>query len=184
MYRMHRAAPVATAAGTRQDDEAVRAMDGLRRLVRALHVSLHASQREHGLSVAQLFVLRQIALAPGLSIQELGERTRTAQSSVSEVVARLVRQGHVRRDASPSDRRRAELRLTPRGEATLANAPRTMQERLIDGFDSLADDEQRALVRGLDAWLAAAGLSDVPASMFLEPTEPTEQRGEYTDATR
>src|SRR5688500_3244362 len=101
------------------DAEAARVMDALRRIVRALRVSTHASERDLGVSAAQLFVLRQLALAPRQSIGELATRTRTSQGSVSEVVSRLVAHGFVERHTAESDRRRAELSPTTEGRAVL-----------------------------------------------------------------
>jgi DNA-binding MarR family transcriptional regulator len=146
-------------------------MDGLRRLVRVLHVASRASERDLGVSAAQLFVLRQLALAPGQSLTDLAAATRTGQSSVSEVVTRLVKRGLVERRASAVDRRRAELALTDKARALLERAPGTVQERLIAGFARLDAAQRRALADGMDAWLASAGLSGEPATFFFEPTD-------------
>jgi DNA-binding MarR family transcriptional regulator len=143
-------------------------MDALRRLVRALHVSTHALERELGLSAAQLFVLRQLAVTPRASLGEIAARARTSQGSASDVVTVLVRRGLVARDRARDDRRRAELTLTPQGRAILARAPVTVQEQLIAGYERLDAAEQRALVDGLEAWLAASGLDGIPSTMFFE----------------
>lgn len=149
-------------------NNAAPAMDALRRLVRALHVSTHALEREFGLSAAQLFVLRQLAVTPRASLNEVAARARTSQSSASEVVAILVRRGLVARDRARDDRRRAELTLTAQGRAVLARAPMTVQEQLIAGFERLDADERRALIDGLESWLAESGLENVPSTMFFE----------------
>src|SRR3954449_11206732 len=65
-------------------------MDAIRRIVRVLRVSSRAAEKQGGLSGAQLFVLHKLADAPALSLNELADRTRTHQSSVSVVVQRLV----------------------------------------------------------------------------------------------
>jgi DNA-binding MarR family transcriptional regulator len=143
-------------------------MDSLRRVVHALRVATGASEREFGLSGAQLFVLRQLSLAPGQSLSDLASRTRTTQSSISEVVARLVRRGLVARAASKQDRRRAELTLTPEGQALLANAPETIQERLLRGLDVLGPRDRKALADQLESWLAASELEDMPPTLFFE----------------
>src|SRR6478672_9755222 len=87
-------------------NDAARAMDSLRRVVHALRVATRASERAFGLSAAQLFVLRQLSVEPGQSLRDLAQRTRTTQSSISEVVARLVQRGFVTRESSKEDRRR------------------------------------------------------------------------------
>ena len=153
------------------DPYAARTMDALRRIVRALRVSTHLSERDLGVSAAQLFVLRQLALAPRQSVGELATRTRTSQGSVSEVVSRLVARGLVERNTAESDRRRAELSPTQEGHAVLARASETVQERLLAGLARMSDTDRRTLADGMDAWLASAGLAEIPATMFFEPAD-------------
>ena len=148
--------------------DASRAMDSLRRVVHALRVATRASERAFGMSAAQLFVLRQLAAAPGQSLSDLARRTRTTQSSISEVVARLVERGLVTREPSPDDRRRAELMLTPSAHALLVNAPETLQERLLRAFDELDADQRRALADGMETWFKRAGLDTMSAPFFFE----------------
>ena len=148
-----------------------RAMDGLRRIVHALHLGTSTSERAVGLSSAQLFVLRQLHAVSEQSLGDLARRTRTTQSSVSEVVARLVRRGLVARERSSRDRRRAVLTLTAAGSALVAIAPETVQDRLVAGFGRLDPDTQRMLAEAIEAWLAASGLADVRAKFFFEPND-------------
>ncbi len=61
-------------------------LDAIRRIVQALRESSRAAEKRVGLSGAQLFVLQTLGESPGLSLNELAERTRTHQSSVSVVV--------------------------------------------------------------------------------------------------
>lgn len=137
------------------------AMESIRRLVRALRTSSAESERDFGLSAAQLFALRQIASQPHQSMSELAKRTLTSQSSVSEVITRLVDRGFVSREISARDRRRAELALTDTGERLLAKVPETIQEQLAAGFDRLTPIQQAGLAGGLEAWLAESGLGEV-----------------------
>jgi DNA-binding MarR family transcriptional regulator len=149
-----------------------RAMDGLRRLVHALHAGTRASERAVGLSSAQLFVLRHLQGDPEQSLGDLARRARTTPSSVSEVVARLVKRGLVARNASATDRRRAVFTLMPAGRALLATAPETVQERLVAGFGRLPPTMQRAVAESVERWLAASGLAAVAPTFFFEPNDP------------
>jgi len=150
------------------DEATLRVMDGLRRVVRALSASARGLPRDGGVSGAQRFVLRQIAAAPGLSVGELATRTLARQSTVSEVVARLVTGGLVARRASATDARQSELTLTARGRRAIAAAELTAQERLAAGLAALPAARREVLADGLEAWLVAAGLAEVPATMFFE----------------
>jgi MarR family transcriptional regulator, lower aerobic nicotinate degradation pathway regulator len=149
-------------------EDAERAMNALRRLVRALRVSTAAVKRTSGISGAQLFVLRELAERPGQSLRDLIARTLTSQSTVSEVVAGLVEARLVNRQAAPQDGRRAVLRPTPAGRALLRAAPPTVQADLVDGLRRISPGSLSALADGLEQWLAAAGLAAVPPTMFFE----------------
>src|SRR5690349_23944856 len=96
-----------------------RSMNALRSIVRALRINTRAIELKMGISLAQLFVLQQLAERPASSLNELAERTATHQSSVSVVVRRLVERGLVSRTSSSSDRRRIEIAVTPAGRALL-----------------------------------------------------------------
>jgi DNA-binding MarR family transcriptional regulator len=146
-----------------------RAMDGLRRLVRALRSSNIESERRTGITTAQLFVLKHIAEHPGGSLGDVAARTLTTQSTASEVVARLVTRGLVSRKPAADDRRRVVLSATADGRHVLSASSPTVQERLIDAISQLPGNQQEAIAVGLTAWLDAAGFGELAASMFFEP---------------
>jgi DNA-binding MarR family transcriptional regulator len=143
-------------------------MDALRTLVRALRVSTQAVERDRGISGAQLFVLQQLAAAPAGSVNELAERTRTHQSSVSTVVSRLVARGLAARAPAEDDARRVEVRITPEGLGILRDAPPTLQARMVDALARLPAAQVQALADGLAALVREAGMQELPASFFYE----------------
>jgi len=153
---------------------AVRAMDGLRRLVRVLRSANSDTHRLAGITSAQLFVLRSIAEHPGLSLDDVVRRTLTTQSTVSEVVARLVARGLVSSEPARNDRRRVALRVTPHGERLIAESGLPIQDTLITALRSLPVPQQEAIADGLAAWLTAANLAGVVPSMFFESDESGE----------
>lgn len=147
------------------------ALDALRRIVQGLRLSAAQAERQTGLTGAQLFVLQQLAEAPGQSLNELARRTRTHQSSVSTVVTRLVGRGLVSRRRADGDGRRLVLELTMEGQKLLGGAPETAQSRLIAALDRLPRPALRALVANLDSVAASLGLDTGPAPLFFEPSE-------------
>ena len=151
------------------------AMDGLRRIVRALRQADVKSRARGGITSAQLFVLRQLTHERDASIGDICRATLTSQSSVSEVVARLEAKALLRRTRASGDSRRAELSLTEAGRKLLEQSPPPFQEKLASALRRLSPDEQQSLVRGMTAWLREAGIHDAPATMFFEPdtTEST-----------
>jgi MarR family transcriptional regulator, lower aerobic nicotinate degradation pathway regulator len=153
---------------SRQRDETQAALDGIRRIVHALRESSRWAERNLGLSGAQLFVLQKLAESPAVSVNELAERTRTHQSSVSAVVTRLVSRGLVRRVRSGVDRRSVELSLSPSGVRVAARAPDVPQERLIRGIEQLAVARRRQLASALTELAQALDTAGRAPSMFFE----------------
>jgi DNA-binding MarR family transcriptional regulator len=148
-------------------------MNALRRIVRSLRNAGAESEAALGVTPAQLFVMRVIAKEETLTVGELAARTATAQSSVSEVVARLLARGHVVRRKSSIDRRRTEISLSESGRALIDRAPQTVQETLLAAFARLPVECQRDIATGLRSWVEEAGFGRVEATMFFEPTLET-----------
>jgi DNA-binding MarR family transcriptional regulator len=84
-----------------------------------------------------LRVLREIDTAGTVTVTELARRTATAQSSVSEVVARLAARGLVERRRSEADHRRSEISLSDEGRALFARVSETVQQRLLHALARL-----------------------------------------------
>ena len=156
------------APDTKDHSPESRALDALRKFVRAIGGAARTAETSTGLSGAQLFALRQISSSPGMHLGELAERTMARQSSVSELVGRLVERGLVSRVPGTNDARQVTLSLTAKGKRAIKDSHETAQERLISALESIPRVKKLALAEGLEAWLAAAGLEDVPATMFLE----------------
>ncbi len=146
-------------------------LDAVRQLVRSLRLSAREAERRTGLSMAQLFVLQQLAEEPDLSLGELARRTFTDRSSVSVVTSRLVRAGLVARTRSPEDARRARLALTRRGSALLARAPRAGQERLIEAVGRMPMARRRHLGGLLKDLIYNMGAATEPPRLLFDDEE-------------
>jgi DNA-binding MarR family transcriptional regulator len=121
-----------------------------------------------GLTGAQLFVLHHLAEAPVLSLNDLAERTKTHQSSVSVVVQRLVDRGLIIRERSGSDARRVELTLTPAARGLLKKAPGAAQDRLIDAVQRMPPTSSRRLAGLLERLVHNLGADEGAAPMLFE----------------
>jgi DNA-binding MarR family transcriptional regulator len=147
-----------------------RSMNAVRSIVRALRINTRAIELKMGISLAQLFVLQQLAERSASSLNELAERTATHQSSVSVVVRRLVERGYVSRTSSSSDKRRIEIEVTPVGRALLTEAPTTIQTQLMTALQRMALGDQAALADLLERWLRDAKI-DIAAPPMLGEDE-------------
>jgi DNA-binding MarR family transcriptional regulator len=166
------------------DHEITAAMNGVRRIVRAIRLSSRASEKALGVSAAQLFVLQQLAERPDAapSIAQLASLTATDPSSVSVVVSRLAARGLCIRKASKADGRRAEVTITEAGTELLARSPQPLQSRMLDALTAMPAERRRALVDGLEELVIALGVTDQTASMFFEDEGERAEDGKWVGA--
>ncbi len=145
------------------------AVDAFRRILRELRVVARRTELATGLSAAQMFVLSAVDAAPGCSINDIAKTTMTDRSSVATIVDRLVETGHMTREASGDDRRRASIGLTARGRRTVSTAESPAPTALlIQGLEKLSPTRLRELARGLVALTTGMGVADRPAAMLFE----------------
>ena len=145
-----------------------RSMNAIRSIVRALRLNTRAIELKMGISLAQLFVLQQLAERSADSLNELAERTATHQSSVSVVVRRLVDRGFVSRTASTTDKRRIEIDVTPAGRTLLSGAPRTVSNELMSALQRLGRADRDSLADLLEQWLREAHIDLATPPMLGE----------------
>ena len=156
------------ASALAEDRAVARSMNAVRSIVRALRINTRAIELKMGISLAQLFVLQQLAERPASSLNELAERTATHQSSVSVVVRRLVERGYVSRTSSSTDKRRIEIEVTTVGRGLLAEAPTTIQTQLMDALRQMPGSDQSTLADLLEQWLRAARIDIATPPMLGE----------------
>lgn len=102
------------------------------------------------LTVTEWRVMAVLGRFPGLSANEVAERTAMDKVAVSRAVARLVQAGRLERAVAEDDRRRSVLRLSPAGRSLYDQVvPEVIAtERRL--FGTLDNDEQRQLIALLD----------------------------------
>jgi DNA-binding MarR family transcriptional regulator len=128
-----------------------------------------------GLGVTEWRVMAVLGREPGLSANQVAERTAMDKVAVSRAVARLTEAGRLTRDTHGGDRRRSVLALSEEGQRiyeTVAPMALAFEARLLEGFseedlallyrllDRLDADEIRA-----EAGLAAVAVVDANASL-------------------
>ncbi|MBU2168051.1 MAG: MarR family transcriptional regulator [Alphaproteobacteria bacterium] len=98
---------------------------------RALQLALDIYSREvgsDGLTQRQFAVLEAVSLRAGLTQTDLVKATGIDRSTLADLVARMAQRGLLSRERSTLDARAMAVRLTPEGEAALADArPRVVE---------------------------------------------------------
>jgi DNA-binding MarR family transcriptional regulator len=104
-----------------------------------------------------VLVLQQLGDSLALSLTELGDRTSTDRSSVTDVVERLVERRLARRVRDPRDARRAAISITPKGRALLRRTAQSPTAILITGLRGLTPSQLAVVGRSLDQLSRALG---------------------------
>lgn len=103
---------------------------------------------DDGLPLTWYDVLVQLSEADGhrLRMQELADRVLLSKSGVTRLVDRMERDGLVRREGCPDDRRGTFAELTPTGEQRLRTAAPTHLRGVQEHFTDLLDENEAAVL--------------------------------------
>ena len=103
--------------------------------------------RKTDLALADFDVLAQLARAGGaLRMTELADRALISRSGMTRRVARLVREGLVRRASADADARGVVVMLTDAGQSRLAESAPVHLREVSDLFIAKLDDHELAVL--------------------------------------
>ncbi|ALC17409.1 transcriptional regulator, MarR family [Desulfuromonas soudanensis] len=102
------------------------------------------------LTYNQYKTLLTIADREDCSLGDLARELGVAMSSASQMVERLVGQGVVHREQDAGNRRQLVIRLTPAGEALVAELQRGILAGYARILERLGDEEQELLVQSFE----------------------------------
>jgi DNA-binding MarR family transcriptional regulator len=117
-------------------------------------------------SPTQLRALTAVGRYGELNLSQLAEALGALPSSASRLCDRLEAAGLLTRDTGRANRRAVSLRLTPEGEALLAQARTSRQEQIAQVLAAMTPAARDELAEGLTAFQHAAepqGLPSAPA---------------------
>ncbi len=137
-----------------------RAGDALRDFYQRSHRLIDRIMTAQGASYARARVLTQISRAGWARSIDLAASFGHAPRTITEAIDGLERDGLVRRDPDPEDRRAKRISLTPAGEAAVKIAEASRSEYIKKVFGVLGADECEEIVRvvgKLNARLAELG---------------------------
>jgi DNA-binding MarR family transcriptional regulator len=143
---------------------------------------LDRALRPSGLSAEEFALYSAIRRDGGITPTDLASLLALPPTTVSSVVARLERRGHVRRDRHPGDGRSYRLRLTAAGQAAHAAAGALFAPVLgrVEAVLSLPPGQARAVLAAIDTAVRAA--TSVPGSAPSAPGPATSAPGPATSA--
>ncbi|WNG24069.1 MarR family transcriptional regulator [Cystobacter fuscus] len=154
---------------------ALQALQLIPRLYRWAVASMQANHLGRDLSLRQLgvlYALREGASSPG----QLARRLRVTPAVVTGLIDRLERQGYVRREAEPSDRRRFRLVLTELGLAVSLEVQQTLAAELTAQFASASPEQLQELGRSMQlVERALLSLEERTPPALLDEEEPAKK---------
>ena len=139
----------------------------LRRIIRAIDLHSRRLTREFGLTGPQLLILTEISRGEELTVGEVAHRAHLSQATVTVVVDRLEEGGLVVRTRDVIDRRRVHLAMTERAAKLLDTRPSLLQDRFMERFGGLRDEEQLAILDSLTRVARMMDAEDIPVPPTL-----------------
>lgn len=125
--------------------------DVITRLRRVLRASIRSDYPWEKLPMAQVEILQRLHAEPGLRVNDLADRHRLANNTVSVLVQQLVVAGLVARATDPADRRAVRLELTDSGRGMLTDWQQAHERRIDAALGRLSVADRTALVAALPA---------------------------------
>jgi DNA-binding MarR family transcriptional regulator len=143
-------------------------------VLRKLRIVIRAAQRHSvwiekqcGLSGAQLWIMQELFEAPGLRVGEIADRLAIHQTTTSNLLRPLEKQGYIVKARDPEDKRAVKLVLSEQGLALLARAPKPARGLLPEALRQSDPGLVARLDEGLEGLLGSMGVVD--EAYGLEP---------------
>ena len=135
-------------------EAALEVLKKFRQVFRAAKLHFSAVEKRAGVTGAQLWALWELYQQPGLRVTDLAAAMALHQSTVSNMIDKLLRKRLLRRDRGDLDGRVVRLHLTAPGMRLIRGAPNPARGVLPHALEHLPPDRLRDLDRQLTVLLA------------------------------
>ena len=106
--------------------------------------------RKARLSISKLIVMRALATNKGITTpSELAKWTQTERHNVTTLIERMKRDGLIRTERNPRDRRRVNVSQTNKGQKVLTQAMLAAREIVNQVMSSIGEDDALLLEKSL-----------------------------------
>ncbi|MEK5440307.1 MULTISPECIES: MarR family winged helix-turn-helix transcriptional regulator [unclassified Fredinandcohnia] len=134
--------------------------DFLRESIDFLHrymaKSIQKYAEEHGLTVPQLKVIKQVLLHDSTSIKQLTHNLRMTQSTVSDIVERLSARGILLKKPNPKDKRSVIITISDEKLNVIKKAsPKPVNHAISEALQLLTPSQQETVEEGMRLLLTA-----------------------------
>ncbi|MEA2109310.1 MAG: MarR family transcriptional regulator [Pseudomonadota bacterium] len=122
----------------------------IRRLIQANGLYTKELNKKFQLSAAQLNCISTLYEHGPLPPSKIANHMMVKSSTVTGVVDRLEKKGHVKRLRDSPDRRVIIIQLTETGEKLAKNAPPPIQQKIIDGLKQTENSKKKQIAHSLN----------------------------------
>ena len=126
-------------------EKSVEVLEQFRIIVKSVRRHYEHVERRAGLKGAQLWALAQVAENPGVKVGDLARSMAVHQSTASNLLRALERQGLVRRERHAGDQRQVKLFASKKGLKVVKAAPRPLIGVLQQALSELPPARLHAL---------------------------------------
>ena len=142
-------------------------VESLRRIIRAVDIHSRHLNNAHGLTAPQLATLQALHETGLTPVGALANAVHLSPGTMTGIVQKLEARGLVKRTPSRTDRRRMELRLTPKGNRLVEKAPSLLQDQFRAALGNLQDWEQHMLLSALQRIAGMMNANNLDAAPHL-----------------
>jgi DNA-binding MarR family transcriptional regulator len=148
-------------------DLSAKVVTALRKIMRAVDLYSRSLVQQHGLTVPQLVLMREIGNG-SRTLSDISRNVSLSNATVTGIVDRLEKTGLVMRERDGSDRRQVMVHLTEHGISRLNSAPPLLQETFLTKLDGLKDWERSQILSVLQRVASMMHANGLDASPVLE----------------
>lgn len=152
---------------TRSPNPQAHVLRRFRVIFNAVRTHFQQVERQVGLGGALVWALHEIELQGGMGVSTLAQLMDIHQSTASNLVRTLVQRGLVQTEKSARDRRSTQLRLTPTGQALLAQVPGPFEGVLPVALAQLSPEKLAQLDAHLAELIGLLGADETAAGVPL-----------------
>jgi DNA-binding MarR family transcriptional regulator len=107
-------------------------------------------ESEHGLTAKQYALLRAIERSEDITTSDLTELLGKAQPAITQMLNRLENNGFITREVNPTDKRKRELRLTPKAQKVIRSVAPVGPTRVAVALEHASEREAGQVVKAME----------------------------------
>lgn len=141
----------------------------IRKIVRSIDIESKKIQKEYGVSIPQVLCLSFLHESPNYQATqgEIRKFLNLNSSTVSGIINRLEKKGHLARLPKSKDKRVVNIALTSVGDKLLSTIPSLLHERLSEKLQKLDQAKLDSVEESLNTLVTLLDIEQVDASPLI-----------------